>query len=196
MAAGEIGVAGEAVRPVEARMRCQVEGAAQVALQPVGEGIGVLLRWDRIRQQGEHQPLRVFEHVIDAEPAGAFRCALASAADQAGEAGIGGAVARISQQAEPVRRSGPLVGAKGLCLVGRHILHQIEARADHVTDARLLRRQMAPYHAGQAVAVGERDGLQAQCRRRDRQFVGMRSALQKAEIAGDVQFGIGRHVMR
>jgi hypothetical protein len=61
-----------------------------------------------------------------------------------------------------------LVGAEWLGLKGGHIPHQIQLRADHIAQTRLPRRHMAAHHAGQAVAVTNRQRRNAQRRRSNR----------------------------
>src|SRR5262245_7557377 len=70
---------------------------------------------------------------------------------------------------------------------------KIEPRADDEFDSRFLRLDMRAHDAGQRVAVGDGDGLQAQRRRLPHQLLGMRAAAEETEIGRDLKLGVGGH---
>ena len=82
--------------------------------------------------------------------------------------------------------------------VGREAQHartivEIEPRADDEADARRLGRHMGAHHAGQRVAVGDGERLEAERGGGDRQLVGVRRAAQEAEVRGDLELGVAGH---
>ena len=102
----------------------------------------------------------------------ALRRAAPAEGEQPREPAIGGAVGRIGEQARRVA--------------------QKSSRAPTMKRTpSLLRRHMSAHHAGQAVAVGDREGREAERRRGDRQLLRMRGAAQEGEIGGRLQLGVG-----
>ncbi len=103
----------------------------------------------------------------------ALRRAAAAEAQQAREPSVGGAVDGEAEQAVAAGK--------------------IEPRADDELDAGFLRLDMRADHAGQRVAVGDGDGLQAERRRLEHQLLRVRAAAQEAEIGRDLKLGVIGH---
>ena len=122
-------------------------------------------------QRDQPQSLRMGGDVGAAEPARAFLGPPVAHGQQARQPGIGGAIAGEGEQPRPV--------------------FQLEPAADHQPDAGALGREMRPHHPRQAVAVGDRQGGEAQRPRRQRQLLGMAGAVEEGKGAGDVEFGVG-----
>ncbi len=83
-------------------------------------------------------------------------------------------------------RQAAIGGAAGRQADQRGAVGEVEAGADEKPDAGGLRPQMPAHHAGQGVAVGNRDRRVAERGRLRGQFLGVGGAAQKAEIAGDL----------
>jgi hypothetical protein len=70
---------------------------------------------------------------------------------------------------------------------------QVEARADHEADAHLLGGDVRPHHAGQRVAIGQRERGETELGGAQDHLLGVRAAAQERKIAGDLQLGVGAH---
>ena len=106
----------------------------------------------------------------NAEPALAFFRAAAALGDQPRQPAVGGPI------------GGPKHHRRGV--VGR------DFGADDQFQPRLLGRPMRPNHAGQAVAIGHRQGAISQLGRPANQFVGMRGPFEEGEVRFGVEFGV------
>ena len=94
-------------------------------------------------------------------------------AQQAAKPAIGRPVGRITEQRRAVR--------------------QVEPAADDKFEPVFLGRRVCAHHAGQAVAVGDRDGGQTQFLGAHHQFFWVRRAAQEGEVAGHLKFGVRHH---
>jgi hypothetical protein len=74
--------------------------------------------------------------------------------------------------------------------------HEVEAGADHEADADLLGGDVRPHHAGERIAIGQRERGEAELGGAQHQLFGMRAAAQEREVAGDLQLGVGGHGAR
>ena len=111
----------------------------------------------------------------------AFRCAPARHADPVRQVAV--AAARLRQQHEPRMR------LAAHAEFGRH-RRQLHLAADHHVQPVLAPRHMRAHRAGQRALVGDRERLVAQRLRALDQFVRMRRAGQKAEVAATVELGV------
>src|SRR5690606_2091417 len=147
------------------------------------------------------------EDVVEADPAFTLGRAPAAEAQEAAKPAVGRPVGWEAEQAQAVglgraarRLRPPGHGVKVRADLTKRsqtprktaiLAHQVEAGADEEADSGLPGGEMAAHHAGEAVAVGDRDRRMAERGGRRRQLVGMRSAAQKAEVAGCLQLDVG-----
>ena len=147
----------------------QIEIAPPVLPQPDGQlGEGRIRRLGR--QQCQHLPGTVGQHVVQRQRAAALGRQPLAVGEQRAEPGIGRLVGRPAQE--------------------RGAVHQIEPAADQEAEAAGLGLRMRPHDAGQAVAVGERQAGEPQRLRLHDQLLRVRGAAQEAEIGGGLQLGI------
>ena len=129
------------------------------------------------RQRDQHLTLGVGRHVLHVEHAAALGRAPLPEGQQAAEAAVGGAVARIAEEREPAG--------------------EVEPRAGQEPQTRCLGRDslrcdVGAHRAGQRVAVGDADGGEPEFRRPLHQLVGVRGAAQEAVVAHRLQLGVSR----
>jgi hypothetical protein len=74
--------------------------------------------------------------------------------------------------------------------------HQVEAGADHEADADLLGGDVRPHHAGERIAIGQRERGQAELGGAQDQLLRVRAPAQEREVAGDLQLGVAGHGAR
>jgi len=170
--AGEIGPTGKRVRQTAQRRR---------------EAFALRLPESPRRQRDDDLPLAMVEQVVQAQMALPLGRAALAEREQPRQPAIGRPVGRIDQEAETRACPSPTLPRRGRFL-------QIQPRADDEAEAGLLRRHMRAHHSRQAAAVGEGDRSEAEPGRGLHQLVRVRGAAQEAEVAGDLQLGIGREV--
>jgi len=90
----------------------------------------------------EDEALGVGGDVVEAKRALAFPCPHLAEREEAGEAAVGGAIGRIGEEAR--------------CVL------EVEAGTDDETEPDVPRRHVGAHNAGQRVAVGHGDGLEAE----------------------------------
>ena len=174
MRAGEAGKSCDAPRVVAAieMLGCKIERAGKAggeAAKMSGEG-GVVPR--AVGRQGDDD--------------------LAVAmVEQVGQRDIAFPLGRAPPSQRQQLRQPPIGGAVGGQAQNRRRVGEIEPRADHQPDARRLCFAMGAHHPGQRIAVGDRDRVMAERRRRPRHLLGMRGAMQEGEIGGDLKLGVG-----
>ena len=123
------------------------------------------------RQRDQHLTLGVSHHVVEMEHAAALGRAPLAEGEQAAEAAVGGAVARIAEEREPAG--------------------EIEPRTDQEPQTGRLRCDVGAYRAGEGVAVGDADGSKPEFRCPRHQLVRVGGAAQEAEVAHRLQLGVG-----
>ncbi len=123
-----------------------------------------------IRHQDGDQPLAVGHQVGPIEPALRLAAALFAKREQPAQPRIGRAIGWINQH--------------------RHAIGEIEAAANDKPYPGVLRRHMGADNAGQAVAVGNRQLLDAEIRGLGEQLLAGTGPAQKTEMRGALQLGI------
>ena len=126
----------------------------------------------RGRQRDQDLPRRVVEQVGEPDLALPLGGAAPADGQQPREPSVGGAVAR---QAEHAGRVG-----------------EVEPCADDQLHVDLPRGRVGAHHAGERVAVGHRDRVQAERGSRPHQLPGMRGAAEEGEVGRHLELGIGR----
>ena len=138
------------------------------------------------RQRDQHLALGVRRHVLHMEHAAALGRAPLAESQQAAEAAVGGAVARIAEEREPAGEVEPRAGQEPQA----RRLRRNSLRCDS------LRCDMSAHRTGEGVAVGDADGGEAERRRPLHQLLGVGGAAQEAEVAHRLQLGVGRQAGR
>ena len=128
-----------------------------------------------VRHQHRDEPLGVFGEVVPAEQAGSLAAAPLAARQQAAEATIGRPVGGIDQD--------------------RGTVGEFQPAADNQPDAGRLRRLMGADDAGQAIAIGDRQGGEPAGGGLVEQFLAGAGAAQEGEMRGAVQLGVAHPKM-
>ena len=168
-------VGGEIERALMAPAECGERRLERRAV-PLATPLAAFLVQAVRRQRDQHLALGVRRHVLHMEHAAALGRAPLTEGEQAAEAAVSGAVARIAEEREPAG--------------------EVEPRAGQEPQARRLRRDslrcdMGAHRAGEGVAVGDADGGEAERRRPLHQLLGVGGAAQEAEVAHRLQLGVG-----
>ena len=168
---GQLGEAAVVVAPIEA-LGSEIERPAMAPAQLRERALeGVIHRFGRLgRKSDENLAVGVGEQILAADPALAFGCPALAQRQQLRQASVGGAVGGKAQHAETVL--------------------EVEPAADHEPYPGMARHEMGAHDAGQAVAVGDRDGAVAEPGRGQGQLLRVRGAAQEAEITGDLKLDV------
>ena len=167
---------GPFLQPLEAHRVAAVEQQRRGQRHPVSAGVGQARQTGYLpqgagRDDQQHLPPGMRAEFRQAEFALTLCGPPLSECEQAAQAAPCGAVARIANDFRSVTG--------------------LKARARKEADTGLARRDMAPHHAGNAVAIGQPDGRQPQFCGPVDHFRRVRGAAQKGEVACRRQFGVG-----
>ena len=175
----DAGLGREVGKLVEAKLVARAAAQGQREVGVVAEDVrhATKLRGARrichIRHQHADQALRIDRNVIPRQHAGALAAAFLAERQQSAQPAIGGAIGWIDQH-------GRAVG-------------EVEPAADDEAHTRRFCCLVRADHAGEAAAVGDRQGVKAQLGGGGEQLLARARAAQEREVRGALKLSIAAH---